>query len=338
MQGKEHKVTTTSGKNKLKTDTVLKNFWRDNARFADLFNAVLFHGDHVIKPETLKEADTDFSAILKFNEHTETLQKILDVVKKSAFGVDFMILGLENQQHVHFGMPLRIMVGDALGYLKEYEEIVKKNKEEGHWESTEEFLSGLHRGDCLHPMVTICVYYGEKAWDGPLSLKDMLNIPEKLKPVINDYKMNLIQVRESDQFRFRNPDVQTVFDVSRNIFKKNYEKIEGIYREQEIDSELGIVIGTITESKEFINHALERKGGRMNMCAALEELKNECKQEGRKEGIQEGRKEGIQEGKIAGFIEASKGFGVTKEEVAEKILKTYGLDAEETAVYLEKYW
>ena len=213
MQGKEHKVTTTSGKNKLKTDTVLKNFWRDNARF-----------------------------------------------------------------------------------------------------------------------------YGEKAWDGPLSLKDMLNIPEKLKPVINDYKMNLIQVRESDQFRLRNPDVQTVFDVSRNIFKKNYEKIEGIYREQEIDSELGIVIGTITESKEFINHALERKGGRMNMCAALEELKNECKQEGRKEGIQEGRKEGIQEGKIAGFIEASKVFGVTKEEVAEKILKTYGLDAEETAVYLEKYW
>ena len=82
------------------------------------------------------------------------------------------------------------------------------------------------------------------------------------------------------------------------------------------------------------------------MCAALEELKNECKQEGRKEGIQEGRKEGIQEGrkegiqegKIAGFIEASKGFGVTKEEVAEKILKTYGLDVEETAVYLEKYW
>ena len=65
MQGKEHKVTTTSGKNKLKTDTVLKNFWRDNAWFADLFNAVLFHGDHVIKPETLKEADTDFSAILK---------------------------------------------------------------------------------------------------------------------------------------------------------------------------------------------------------------------------------------------------------------------------------
>lgn len=53
--------------------------------------------------------------------------------------------------------------------------------------------------------------------------------------------------------------MQTVFDVSRNIFKKNYGRIEDIYREQEIDSELGLVIGTITESKELINHALERK-------------------------------------------------------------------------------
>ena len=45
----------------------------------------------------------------------------------------------------------------------------------------------------------------------------MLSIPEKLKPIVNDYKMNLIQVRESEQLRFQNPDVQTVFDVSRNI-------------------------------------------------------------------------------------------------------------------------
>lgn len=319
-------MINTSGKNKIKTDTILKNFWRNNARFADLFNAVLFDGDNVIKPEALEEADTDLSAILKFGSHTETLQKILDVVKKSAYGVDFVILGLENQQHIHFGMPLRLMVGDALGYLKEYEEIAKKNKEEGHWDSTEEFLSGFRREDRLHPMVTICVYYGEKVWDGPFSLTDMLDIPEKLRTVVNDYKMNLIQVRESEQLRFQNPDVKTVFDVSRNIFKKNYGKIEDIYREQEIDSELGLVIGTITESKELINHALERKGGRMNMCTALEELK--------REGIEVG----LQEGKIVGFIEASKGFGATREEVEEKVRETYSLDAEEASAYMEKYW
>lgn len=284
----------TAKKNTIKPDTVLKNFWRDNARFADLFNAVLFAGENVIKPETLEESDTDISGILKFSGHTETLQKILDVVKKSAYGVDFVILGLENQQHIHYAMPLRVMIGDALGYLKEYESVVKKNKEAGQWKSSEEFLSGFHREDRLHPSVTICVYYGEKNWDGPHTLKDMLTIPEKLQPVINDYKMNLIQVRESESFQFHNADVQTVFDVSRHILKGDYEKITDLYSGQEIDSELGLVIGAITESRELMNHALERKGGRMNMCSALEQLKRE----GVEEGLQEGIQKGIQQGEL----------------------------------------
>ena len=31
---------------KLKPDTVLKNYWRNNEQFADLFNAVLFEEIH----------------------------------------------------------------------------------------------------------------------------------------------------------------------------------------------------------------------------------------------------------------------------------------------------
>ena len=53
-KGKRTEVISTSGKYKIKTDTVLKNFWRDNARFADLFNTVLFDGDNVIKPEAME--------------------------------------------------------------------------------------------------------------------------------------------------------------------------------------------------------------------------------------------------------------------------------------------
>ena len=281
-----------TAKNKIKTDTVLKDFWRDNARFADLFNAAFFQGKTVIRPDELEESDTDISSIVRWNGHMETVRKILDVVKKRAHGIDFVILGLENQQRVHFGMPLRIMLGDALGYLKEYQEIAKKNKARGNWEDSDEFLSGLRREDRLHPMVSICVYYGERAWDGPHSLVDMLKIPEELRPVVSDYKMNLIQVRESEELVFHNGDVQAVFEISRNIYKRNYKKIEEVYQNMELSSELGIVIGAITESPELVNQALERKGGRMNMCTALEELKKEGITEGRKEGREEGRKEG----------------------------------------------
>ena len=56
--------------------------------------------------------------MLRFNGHAETVQKVLDVVKKTAYGVDFVILGLENQSKIHYAMPLRHMIGYAFYYLK----------------------------------------------------------------------------------------------------------------------------------------------------------------------------------------------------------------------------
>ena len=240
----------------------------------------------------------------------ETVQKILDVVKQRAHGIDFVILGLENQQRVHFGMPLRIMLGDSLGYLKEYQEIAKKNKAQGDWDDSDEFLSGFRREDRLHPMVSICVYYGERAWDGPYSLLNMLKVPEELRPVVNDYKMNLIQVCRSEELVFHNTDVQTVFEISRNIYKRDYKKIEKVYQDKEFSSELGVVIGAITDSQELVKQALERKGGRMNMCTALEELKKESEIRGENKGRIEGRTEG----RILAYFE----LGVSLEEIAKK--------------------
>lgn len=51
--------------NKIKPDTILKNFWRDNHHFADLFNAALFDGEQVLNPDDLLEVDTDVSSFLK---------------------------------------------------------------------------------------------------------------------------------------------------------------------------------------------------------------------------------------------------------------------------------
>ena len=176
----QREVLDTAEKNKIKPDTILKNFWRDNRHFADLFNAVFFNGEQVLKPQDLTEADTDVSSMLKFNGHAETVQKILDVVKKTAYGVDFVLWGLENQAKIHYAMPLRHMVGDAFSYMKEYDEIAAVNKKNGDFHSADEFLSGFKKTDRLHPVISLCVYYGESEWDGPFSLKDMLEIPEKI--------------------------------------------------------------------------------------------------------------------------------------------------------------
>ena len=38
-----------------KSDVILKQWLRNKVRFADLFNAVVFDGEQVIKPEELEE-------------------------------------------------------------------------------------------------------------------------------------------------------------------------------------------------------------------------------------------------------------------------------------------
>ena len=272
-----------SVRNVAKADAVLKNFWKDNARFADLFNAVLFDGEQKLRPEDLKEADVDLSSILKFNGYVETIQRLRDVVKKTAYGMDFVIWGIENQQKIHYAMPLRHMIEDALSYLKEYNEIAKKNMEEKDTSTKEEFLSKFKKTDRLHPVITLCIYYGEKEWDGAVSLKEMLELPDYMEHLVPDYKMNLIQLKDSEGLHFKNKDVQTIFELSRLIYQKKYGKITSIYKSKEITSELGIVIGAITESQQLINYAAEMEigGGQFNMWRALEALVEYGIEEGR---------------------------------------------------------
>ena len=65
----EMEVLTTAKLNKIKQDTILKNFWKNNDRFADLFNTFLFNGKEILKPDDLTEVDTDvsFFFILSYN-------------------------------------------------------------------------------------------------------------------------------------------------------------------------------------------------------------------------------------------------------------------------------
>lgn len=310
---KEREEPKTKQQNKVKPDAILKTFWRNNERFADLFNAVLFDGQQVIEAEALTEADTDLSSLLKMNGHAETIQKVFDVVKKTAYGVDFVIWGLENQDNVHYAMPLRHMLNDSLVYLKECNEIIAENRREKQLKSSSEFLSGLKKADRLHPIISICVYYGEEDWDGPLSLTDMLNIPEKLKLMVADYKMNLLQVKRSESFPFHNQDIKTVFEVIRLIYEHEYEKINTVYRDKPLDTELALVIGSITKSQKIIDQALdlEQEGKQMQMCKALQELE----QRGMETGLKAGRETGFTEGIESGKKE------LLKQQVAKKLAK-----------------
>ena len=343
-------------KNNVKPDTVLKTFWKNNQRFADLFNTVLFDGNTILKPNDLKEADTDVSSIIKFNNHADTVQRILDVVRKTAYGVDFIIWSLENQEKIHYAMPLRHMIADSLIYLKEYNEITAKNRNEKNFDTSDEFLSGLQKSDRLHPVISLCIYYGKEDWDGPFNLVDMLIMPEYLKPLVSDYKMNLIQVRKSEDFRFENQDINNLFELIRSIYNKDYDTFQRMYKNKELSTELGLTLGSVVNSQSIIKQvlAITEKGSDPNMTDPFDEMLEEMKRkegekarlkgrlegrrEGRLEGKREGKLEGRLEGKIEGTINICKKFHVNQEETLRNLIEEFALSDDKAREYMNMYW
>ena len=95
-------------------DIVTKEYMRENAIFADAFNYLIYGGKKVIDPAGLTEIDTATSAVGK----KDALQKYRDVLKAAVIKQDekmsYVLLGVENQTDVHYAMPVRNAIYDAL--------------------------------------------------------------------------------------------------------------------------------------------------------------------------------------------------------------------------------
>ena len=296
-------------------DVSLKTFWRDNEHFADLFNATVFNGKQVLKPDKLTEMDTDVSATIHSKSYNESITRNRDVVKKMSDGVEFNILGLEIQDKTHYAMPLRTMTYDALGYIKEYNDIKKHHKlNKDSFSSHEEFLSGINKSDRFHPIITLVLYYGESLWDGPTCLSDMMiSMSDNIKAYFSDYKLNLVQILDSDKYTFYNEDVRDVFNIIRNIYNDDFDSIYREYESRNVDIDVMELICNITSVPKLMDLCTDtEQGGTVNMCEAMKRFQAECESKGMKEGI-----DSEKVNSIISMLE----FGITKEQILTKYTK-----------------
>ena len=296
-------------------DVTLKTFWRDNEHFADLFNATVFNGKQVLKPDKLTEMDTDVSATIHSKSYNESITRNREVVKKMSDGVEFNILGLEIQDKTHYAMPLRTMTYDALGYIKEYNDIKKHHKlNKDSFSSHEEFLSGINKSDRFHPIITLVLYYGESLWDGPTCLSDMMiSMPDNIKAYFSDYKLNLVQILDSDKYTFYNEDVRDVFNIIRNIYNDDFDSIYREYESRNVDIDVMELICNITSVPKLMDLCTDtEQGGTVNMCEAMKRFQAECESKGMKEGI-----DSEKVNSIISMLE----FGITKEQILTRYTK-----------------
>lgn len=284
-----------------KYDLVSARYFADEERYADLLNGYVFGGRSFVRPEDVLEQDTRETGLLrKFFVPGKRLaaQRYRDIVRKVVFGTEFVVVGLEHQNLVHYAMPVRVMLEDAMGYDGQLRKIQKRHRREKDLQEKAEYVGGFSAKDRLAPVVTIVVYWSEEPWNGARDLGDLLcmeGLPEELKEFVNGYPIHILEVcRFSHIDRFRT-DLREVFGfIQRAGDKKRAKAFVEQHQEafEHLEEDAYDVISTITGSAELAGRKeqYQEEGGTFNMCQAIREMI----EDGRIEGRQEGKREGAQ--------------------------------------------
>ncbi|MCR5313407.1 MAG: Rpn family recombination-promoting nuclease/putative transposase [Bacteroidaceae bacterium] len=143
--------------------------WNDV--FADIVNVLLFNGERLIQEKELEDATKD--TMIKADGNIHEQERDDSKIWKNG-EIRISLMGLENQSKQDYRMPLRVISYDGASYKQELVD------------------SGVIK---CYPVVTLVLYFGTKSkWTAPTNLCGCFEIPERLKPFVSDYKINVFNV------------------------------------------------------------------------------------------------------------------------------------------------
>ena len=265
-----------------KKDTKAKEYMADNNRFADLCNLVLFNGENIISAEDLVEKDsTEVLSVLGVSgTEVKHEQKWRDLLKSAIIKISnkavFVLIGVENQSDIHYAMPVKSLIYDALSYGSQVKEAAKKHKKNKDYDNNAEFLSGFKKSDKITPVIPITLYLGAEKWDAPTSLYDMFeDLDDRLKPFIPDYKLLLVSPANLSPEDLDKLDTELREFLGAIKYSNNKDDFEEfIFSNEEfenLDNETVSAINVFTGAGIKIT----KKGGKTNVCKAIKEMKEE---------------------------------------------------------------
>lgn len=287
-----------------KKDTVAKKYMSNNEYFADAFN-YLFDGRIKIMPDDLREEDPVELAIIQKSRKIFANQKVRDILKKCIIKhtdeATFVLLGIENQSDIHYAMPVKNLVYDALNYAEQVEAIKKAHLANKDYTSNDEFLSGFGKTDKIRPVITLVIYFGEKPWDGPRSLFEMMDPQYKaFTAFADDYHIHLIVPEEIKDFKKFDTELGHVLMAIK--YSKDKQKMERHVKNNPDFSAIQEDSFAMINAFTGLNAPVIEEGGRINMCKAMDEMLQESLEKGKLEGKTEGKVEGKAEGMITGAL------------------------------------
>ena len=311
-------------------------------RYADTVNGLVFEGEQYLLPEDLYEVDTQVRGIRlpEFVRHFTKEKawkstKYRDLIRKAAFGMNYVIIGIENQEVMDYSIPLRNMIYDVSEYEKQAAGIRKNVRKQNKGLRAGEYMYGFTKDSRLHPVTTLILYAGEEAWQGPTSLHEILefsDIPDKLKKMIPDYKINVINLCEIEDTSIFKTDLKYVVDFIKCRSDKNAlrELVSSDEYYQSVDEDAFDVMASYSDTAhmEVIKEKYE-EGGRINMCEGLRGWMEDERAQGRAEGYNAGH--------ALGIVQMARKYHASDEEIILQLMDALKIDEDHAKEYLYKY-
>ena len=249
-------------------DSALKDFFKNNKTFAALFNGFFFDNETIIKADELEPDDTAYAESIKIHNgkqkyKVEKVNKYRDNIRRTKLGY-LVILGIEDQSKVHYSMPIRKMLYDALEYNFELSAI-GNNQNKTEW-TVDERLSGIKKGTKITPIVTAIFYTGEDPWDGPNSLHAMMDMDDKISPFVPDYPLYVIDIGHDEDLSFNSKALDELRLVLHSIYSYTADTDTSI-----VDNSTLALAGILSGDANLYYTAVDSKGGEQPLCRALAE-------------------------------------------------------------------
>ena len=259
-------------------DITQKMLEKYNDVFADILNVLLFEGIEVVDERSL--LDTPTSSMLKIDNRNRSQDR--DVAKYwQNKKINIALFGMENQTQPDKLMPFRVFGYDGSEY-------VKQSRRE-------------NRNEIKYPVITLVLYLGyETRWNCPKTLFECLNIDERIKPYVNDFKINLYEIAylEREKISLFKSDFRILADYlyQMRINRDYIADKTAICHVEELLS----LMSAMTGDNRFEQTISDLKGKeQVTMCEVLDRI--EAK--GIEKGIIKGMEKGIEKGRKEGAID-----------------------------------
>ena len=281
-----------------------------NDVFADIVNVFLFNGKQLIAEQELEDAQprSYYKADGKLREQERDVAKYW---RKSKLKI--AVLGIENQTKEDRSIPLRVIGYDGAAYRNQITTEYPKGKKG---------KKGRHRRKKrkrYYPVITIVLSFNyKKRWKSPLNLIDCLeDVPEELRPYINDYRVNLFEIPylTREQVELFQSDFKVVADYfvqmrENNNYIPSKDTLEHV---REVFELMSVVAGD-----ERFTEAYSEEGSDTNMCEFLDRVE----------------KRGEVRGRIKGTVATCRRFGMADDGILKEVLEQFQLEEQEALAYL----